>query len=72
MVKWLVVIGVIGAIYFFFIKKKEVIAKTKGSDSSKEAQEMVECVRCGVYVELDEAIVSNGKYYCSKECLKGV
>ena len=31
--------------------------------------EMVECPTCKTYVSKKEAIVSNGKFYCSKECL---
>ena len=77
MIKWLLVIGVIAAIYYLFIKKsapsvaQEKPKKGAGDKKSEEVDEMVECSRCGVYVEIEEAIISNGKYYCSKECLKG-
>jgi len=70
MIKWLVVIGVVAFVYYFFIKKKP-IKKQTSSKKQLEADEMVECYKCNVYVELHEAILSNGKYYCSKECLKG-
>ena len=30
---------------------------------------MVECPRCSTYVSKEEGILSNGKYFCSKECL---
>jgi len=77
MIKWLLVIGVVVAIYYLFIKKsapgvaKDATGGAAKKKTSEDVDEMVECSRCGVYVELDEAIVSNGKYYCSKECLKG-
>jgi uncharacterized protein len=71
MIKWLVVIGVIVAVYFFFIKKKPQVSKNDKKQASNDAQEMVECAKCGVYVEVKEAILSNGKYYCSNECLRG-
>ena len=77
MIKWLLVIGVVVAIYYLFIKKsapsaaQESPKKAPGAKKSEEVDEMVECSRCGVYVEIHEAILSNGKYYCSKECLKG-
>ncbi|SFV60624.1 hypothetical protein MNB_SM-7-780 [hydrothermal vent metagenome] len=75
MIKWLLVIGVVGAIYYFFIKKSSPIEtkeRTKNSSRRDEkVDEMVECSRCGVYVDIKEAILSGGKYYCSKECLKG-
>ncbi len=76
MIKWLLVIGVVAAIYYLFIKKSAPKTLNEANNAKKDAKtekvdEMVECSRCGVYVEIDEAIISNGKYYCSKECLKG-
>ena len=75
MIKWLLVIGVVAFVYYAFIKKSTPVQQKTKNDTSKrgadEVEEMVECAECGIYVELDEAIVSNGKYYCSKECLKG-
>jgi uncharacterized protein len=67
MIKWLLVIGVVWAVYYFFIKKKSV--SSSNSNMKQDAQEMVECATCGVYVELNEAILSSGKYYCSQECV---
>lgn len=69
--KLLLVIGVIAIIYFMFIKKKPTIfdSKQQKKDAKDQADEMVECSTCGVYVEIDEAILSGSKYYCSTECL---
>ena len=67
MIKYLVVIGVIAFIYYVFIKKKPIKNKLK---DDAQTNEMVECEKCGIYCELDEAILSGGKYYCSVECLK--
>ena len=72
MIKWLVVIGVIWFVYQFFIKQKKSPSKQKPKQTDAlEAHDMVECSRCGVYVELQDAILSNGRYYCGNECLKG-
>lgn len=75
MLKWLLVIGVIALIYYVFIKKKPAIKKDDSTKSKAQEEEkpneMVECSNCGVYCELDDAIISNGKYYCCDECLKG-
>jgi len=74
--KYLLVIGVIAVVYFFFIKKKPAIRKSNAESkrtSKKEelkSSDMVECSKCGVYCEIDDAILSNSKYYCSDECLK--
>ncbi|MEO1954159.1 MAG: PP0621 family protein [Campylobacterales bacterium] len=70
MLKYLVVIGVIAFIYFVFIKKKP-LKSTKKQDDDTKANEMVECYKCHIYCELDEAILSNGHYYCCESCLKG-
>jgi len=45
------------------------------SSPKKEAQReledaLEECQACGTYVTRKEAIVVQGKFYCSKECLE--
>ena len=68
--KLLLVIGVIYAVYFFFIKKKPAVQSKKDNTQERlEPNEMIECASCGIYCELDEAILSNGSYYCSQECV---
>jgi len=70
--KLLLVIAVIGIVYFMFIKKKplkEKVAPKKEKKREKlEANDMIECPTCGIYSELGDSILSNGKYYCSSEC----
>ncbi len=71
--KFLLVIGVIAVVYFMFIKKKPTLNERKKDTKEKEeiqSNEMVECVECGIYCEIDDTILSNNKYYCSSECLK--
>ncbi len=72
MLKYLVVIGVIAAVYYFFIKKKPSVTTSNKADKSEKLQDndMVQCTECGVYTEVNDAILSNGKYFCSKECLE--
>ncbi len=60
--KLLVFALIIGVIYFMFFKKKK--------ESSSEEQTMVECSKCGVFVSSKDAFVKDGKFYCSKECMK--
>ncbi len=70
--KLLLVIGVIAVVYFMFIKKKPIQNKTEPKQNKKseklEANDMIECPTCGIYSELSECVLSNGKYYCSSEC----
>jgi uncharacterized protein len=66
----LLVLGVVlfGVYLLFFKKNREKDIKNKKYDEITDT--MVECPKCGTYVSKDEAILSSGKYFCSKECLK--
>lgn len=66
--KLLLLAAVIAAVYYFFFKPKPLPKKDDAKPAS-DSEETVECAACGTYVSLADAIVSNGKYYCSKECL---
>ena len=79
--KLLLIIVVIAIVYFIFIKKKPLKnnskkssvrsdKKQKNSGERQESNEMIECSTCGIYSELDESLLSNGKYYCSVECVE--
>ena len=68
--KILLVIGVIAAVYFLFFKKSSPIKKSEQKSDCEISNDMVECESCGVYTEISESILSNGKYYCSKECME--
>ncbi|TLD84024.1 hypothetical protein LS70_004250 [Helicobacter sp. MIT 11-5569] len=66
MLKWIIFALCIFGIYFFFFRKpKESQKKEHKKDSI-----MLECNTCGIYVSSEEAIIQDGKYYCSKECAK--
>lgn len=73
--KFLLVIGVIALVYFMFIKKKPQV-QNQSQDTKKkdeiQGNEMVECSTCKIYCSLEDALLSNGKYYCSKECLEKI
>jgi len=69
--KALLVGAVIYIVYIMFFKQKSIKSETKEQKRENKAQanEMVECAQCGVYTEISECILSNGKYYCSQECI---
>ncbi len=69
--KILAVLVVLFLVYIVFFKKnREESIKNKDNNEAEQITDtMVECPKCGTYVSKDEAILSNGKYYCSKECL---
>ncbi|CAM2865257.1 PP0621 family protein [Helicobacter burdigaliensis] len=67
--QWLVVILLIVAVYYLFIRKPKT--KEKAKNTHKKPEEiMVECEKCGVYVSSKEAIIKDGAYFCSHECAK--
>ena len=71
--KFLLIAAVITAVYYMFFKTKPTLKSTEKKEpkpKNPEVNDMTECATCGVYVEVKEAILSNGKYYCSRECLK--
>jgi uncharacterized protein len=70
MIKWLLVIGVVGFVYMFFIKKKPLESSSSDKDKIKDVNDMVECAVCKTYCEIDDMILSGSKYYCSQECLE--
>lgn len=80
--KILVITGIIALLYFIYKKNKAAALNSKKeakeekqNEKQKEkerANEMVECSTCKIYCELNDVILSNGKYYCSKECLEKI
>ncbi|RXJ99920.1 MULTISPECIES: PP0621 family protein [Arcobacteraceae] len=57
-------------IYIVLFKKdreKEVNKDKKPKEKIEDI--MVECPTCSTYVSKKEAILSNGRFFCSKECL---
>ena len=68
--KILAVIVVIFLVYIVFFKKNREENLNKKDKHEEITDTLVECPTCGTYVSKDEAILSNGKYFCSRECLK--
>ena len=63
-------LGLVGfLIYIVFFKKNREnnIKNDKKNDEITDI--MMECPKCKTYVSKQDAILSNGKYYCSNECL---
>ncbi len=65
--KFLAAAVVLFLIYIVLFKKdREKNVKKK---DEKIEDIMVECPTCSTFVSKKEAILSNGHYYCSKDCL---
>lgn len=67
MLKLLLFVGALAAVYFFFFKKKS-LAPPSNDHAQEEA--MIPCAACGTYVQVKEALMRDGKYYCSHECME--
>jgi len=68
--QWIVVAVLIAVIYFIYIKKKPLSGEKKSSKDDKQSgDDMVACKKCDTYITLDDALIKDGSYYCSKECL---
>jgi len=74
LLKFLAFVAVLALIYLVFFKKnreKDIRDNNKPDDKYDQITDtMVECPTCGTFVSKDEAILSNGKYFCSQGCLK--
>ena len=68
--KLLLIVGVIAAVYFFFIKKSMPLTKERKADQKnhEDDETMVECATCSTYISINEAIQVSETYYCSTEC----
>jgi len=77
MLKFLLLGVILVAIYFIFFKKKRVVEDQSSQDSrwkdKREDQisnDLIPCEECGTLVPQSEAIISNGRYYCSEKCMR--
>lgn len=69
--QWIVIGVLIALVYFIFIKKKPLAGENQKKKNDKlNDDDMVECKKCGTYITLNEALLKEGQYFCSDECLK--
>lgn len=62
--KFLMIALIIGIVIFLIMRPR--LQKTNDKDI---AQDLQPCVKCGTFVSKNEAILSNGQVFCSKNCL---
>ena len=68
--KILAISVVLFLVYIVFFKKNRESKIDKRKKYDQITDTMVECPSCNVFVSKEEAILSNGKYYCSEKCLE--
>jgi hypothetical protein len=64
--KILAFLAVLIAIYLIFFKTR---VKRGAKKEDKEAQNFVECKKCGTFIEAKNAVISGGGYIC-EDCIK--
>jgi uncharacterized protein len=65
------ILVVLFLVYIIFFKKNREADTSLKKKKKEEIEDiMVECPSCKTFVSKKEGILSNGKFYCSKECLK--
>ncbi len=68
-IKLVIVAVIVYAIYFMLFKKPSIEQKSqRNREENIDSETMIECAKCGAYVSNNEAIIKDGKFYCSKEC----
>lgn len=68
--QWIVIGVLIALVYFIYIKKKPLAGENQKKKNDKLSEDdMVECKECGTYISLNEALLKEGQYFCSDECL---
>ena len=67
----LLLLGIVlfGVYLVFFKRKREKDIGNQKKKNEEITDTMVECPTCGTYTSKDDSILSNGKYFCSQECL---
>lgn len=68
--KIIAIIAVLFLVYLVFFKKNREATVGQKKKDEKIEDVMVECPTCKTFVSKKEGILSNGHFYCSKECLK--
>ena len=64
--KILAFLAVLIAIYLIFFKTR---VKRGVKKEDKDAENFVECKKCGTFIEAKDAVISGGGYIC-EDCIK--
>lgn len=62
----IIIVGYI--IYVKFFKKPKQAPGNQNEFKKTDSSIMVSCDKCHTFVETNDSIVKDGKFFCSKEC----
>lgn len=64
--KYLLLLGLIAVIWWSWSKRKAAADTPRARPSSPDAEKMVSCAQCGVYLPESDSISDGGQAYCSE------
>jgi uncharacterized protein len=70
----IIVVIIVLSLLFLWIKSSRKIPKTNDKQNKKtnESQalksDMIKCNKCETYIQINDAIMSDGNYICSNNC----
>jgi len=66
----LIIFAIVGLLLYKILGGNFLQIKRRSDEKKLDEDTLVECNRCKTYVTLKESLIVDGKYYCSKECIK--
>ncbi|MFK5976274.1 MAG: PP0621 family protein [Sulfurovum sp.] len=66
----LIILAVVGFVIYKLLGGKFPQITNNNQDRENYDEALIECTTCYTYATEKDSIISHGKYYCSKECLK--
>ena len=62
--KYLIWLGIIGLLWWFFWRKPETTAQ---APAARDVESMEVCAHCGVYLPQSDALLADGRAYCNEQ-----
>ncbi len=63
-----IVVFIVYTLFFKASRGKVEQPKRKEKKKKVDGDTMIECAKCSVFISETEAIIKDGKFFCSKEC----
>ena len=68
-------LAILVVIYLIFFKTtrntgEAQTQQTKRPTKKNDGETMIECAQCSTFISNKEAIIKDGKFFCSRECAK--
>lgn len=64
--KYLIWLGIVGLLWWFWRKRPEDSGQPS-APAAREAESMVVCAHCGVFLPQSDALLADGRAYCNEQ-----